>query len=74
MIYERIYIAREALHKLKRLAKENAGITLYEGIAIYESPHFPMFRRNGDIVWGVLIINTGFMVYLVEELYQVTTA
>jgi hypothetical protein len=74
MDYERVFIAREALHKLKRLSKECAGITLYEGIAIYDSPHFPMFRRNGDIVWGVLIINTGYMVYLVEEIYQITTA
>lgn len=74
MDYERVFIAREALHKLKRLAHESAGITLYEGIAIYESHNFPMFRKNGDIVWGVLIINTGYMVYLVEEIYQITTA
>lgn len=70
----RIFIAREALHKLKRLAHECAGITPYEGIPIYQSPHFPMLRKNGDTVWGVLIINTGYMVYLVEEVYQVTTA
>lgn len=71
----RIFIAREALHKLKRLARECTGATLYaDGVSVYESKHYPMFRENGDIVWGVLIINTGYMVYLVEEVYQVTTA
>jgi len=34
----------------------------------------PMFRKNGDIVWGVIILNTGYRVPLVEEVYQVTTA
>ena len=31
-------------------------------------------NEHPDIVWGVLIINTGYMVYLVEEIYQITTA
>lgn len=74
MGYERIFIAEEALPKLKRLAHENLGITLYEGIAVYTSHHYPITKKNGDIVWGVLIINTGYMVYLVEEVYQITTA
>lgn len=71
---DRIFIAQRALNKLKHLLHENAGITSFQGIPVYVHHNYPMFRKNGDIVWGVIVLNTGYRVPLVEEVYQVTTA